>query len=105
MKLHLRLACVVVGSLAIVPALSMGQQFGRGGRGLSMPHSMNDANGNQWMIYPGGWCQIQGNQPIYSQGAMLTINGQQPQGNQPRLDEKSGEVVFENMKSAGFSVT
>ncbi len=38
---------------------------------------------------------------------MLLINGNQPNANnnQARIDEKTGEVVFENMAIAGFMVT
>src|SRR5687767_8416668 len=105
MKPSFRSACFVLALLSLPMTLSA-QQFGRGQR-LNMPHSMQDNGGNQWMIYPSGWCQIQGNQPIYSQGAMLMINGQQPnqRGNQARIDEKTGEVLFENMNAGGLVIT
>ena len=74
---------------------------------VQLPHQVPDSQGNQWMIYQGGWIQMQGNQPLYSQGAMIMINGNQPnfRGNQAKQDEKSGEIVFENMNTGGFSVT
>ena len=79
-----------------------------GGAGtINLPYQVMDSTGNQWMVYQGGWIQMQGNNPVYSQGAMLQINGNQPSGrnNQARIDEKTGEVVFENMQSGQFMVT
>ncbi len=72
-----------------------------------LPYTVSDSQGNAWMIYQGGWCQMQNNNPVYSQGAMLMINGGQPngRGNTARLDEKTGEIVFENMNCNGFLVT
>src|SRR5918994_3737307 len=74
---------------------------------VQLPHTVSDAQGNQWMIYQGGWIQMQGNQPLYSQGAVLHINGNQPshRGNQAKLDEKTGEIVLENINSGQFSLT
>jgi hypothetical protein len=74
---------------------------------VQLPHNVSDSQGNQWMIYQGGWIQMQGNQPLYSQGAVIQINNNQPnfRGNQAKQDEKTGEVIFENMNVAGFSVT
>src|SRR5689334_19435413 len=74
---------------------------------VQLPHNVSDSQGNQWMIYQGGWIQMQGNQPLYSQGAVLQINGNQPnfRGNQAKQDEKTGEIVFENMNAGGFGVT
>jgi hypothetical protein len=73
----------------------------------NLPYSVNDGTGNQWMIYPGGWLQIQGNQSLYSQGGMLLINGNQlaARNNQARLDDKTGELVMENLQATGYSVT
>src|SRR5438552_3074168 len=66
---------------------------------VNLPYNLNDNAGNSWMIYQGGWLQEQGNQQIFSQGAMLMINGNQPQvrNNQARIDEKTGEIIFEKM--------
>lgn len=74
---------------------------------VNLPYSVNDNAGNQWFIYQGGWVQMQGNNPVYSQAAMLQINGNQPsmRNNQARIDEKTGEVLFENMQAQGFLVT
>ena len=59
------------------------------------------------MIYQGGWIQMQGNQPLYSQGGIIQINNNQPnfRGNQAKQDEKTGEIVFENMNVGGFNIT
>src|SRR6185369_4561943 len=72
-----------------------------------LPYSVNDSTGNQWMVYPGGWVQMQGNQPLFSQGGMLQINGNQPnfRNNMARLDDKTGEVIFENLNANGLQIT
>ncbi|HEV2296030.1 MAG TPA: hypothetical protein VGR35_19450 [Tepidisphaeraceae bacterium] len=74
---------------------------------VNLPYPVSDNAGNQWFVYQGGWLQQQGNNQIYSQGAQLQINGQQPSGrnNQARLDEKTGEVIFENMNAQALQVT
>jgi hypothetical protein len=74
---------------------------------VSLPYQIPDASGNIWMIYHSGWLQMQGNQPIYSQAAMLMINNAQPgnRTNQARLDEKTGEVILENMQAGPFTIT
>lgn len=74
---------------------------------VNLPYYVQDTRGNQWRIYQGGWVQQQGNQPIYSQGAQITINGNQPQmnNNQGRVDEKTGELVLENLNAQGLLVT
>ena len=76
-----------------------------------LPYRANDADGNQWVVQNGGWLQQTGNMPIYSQGGMIMINGNQPTpgaapGNAPvRVDEKTGELVFERMNLNGILVT
>jgi hypothetical protein len=84
-----------------------GVVVGGGGVINNLPYTVSDNAGNQWMIYHGGWIQQQGNNQLYSQGAMLQINGQQPAGrnNQARLDEKTGEILFENLTAQGLQVT
>src|SRR5687768_16439218 len=105
-----RLASIVVVTIVLAFApLTASAQLARvnAGGGVSLPFPMRDSGGNQWMIYPGGWCQIQGNQPIYGQGAMLMINGSQPgmRNNQARVDEKTGEVIMDGMNAGGMQVT
>src|SRR4051794_8300567 len=74
---------------------------------VRIPYTVNDNVGSQWMIYQGGWLRQQGNMPLYSQAAMLTVNGNQPQNNsnQARMDEKSGEIIFDETNSGGVMVT
>jgi hypothetical protein len=74
---------------------------------VNLPYSVQDNRGNQWRVYQGGWLQQQGNQPVYSQGAQITVNGNQPQmnNNQGRVDEKTGELVLENLNAQGLLVT
>ncbi len=74
---------------------------------ISLPYIVSDTQGNQWMVYQQGMLQMQGNAPVYSQGAMLTINGGQPgaQTNTGRIDDKTGELILENMNANGFVLT
>src|SRR5689334_7235730 len=115
MPRHHRVVCLafLVASLAF-PLIGSGQRnvFGRvirtaGGNMVSLPHQVTDSAGNPWAIYQGGWMQMQGNQQVYSQGAMLQINGQQVaiRSNQARLEDKTGEIIFENMNAGGFGIT
>ena len=117
MMSHRRLAVVVaLAFVAAVCAVSFdasAQLAVRGrrpvlpGGNVQLPHQVNDSQGNNWMIYQGGWIQMQGNQPLYSQGGIIQINNNQPQfrGNQAKQDEKTGEIVFENMNVGGFNIT
>jgi hypothetical protein len=77
------------------------------GGAVNLPFMVNDNKGNNWRVYQGGWIQQQGNQPLYSQGAQITVNGNPPNmnNNQARLDEKTGELIFENMDADGIAVT
>jgi hypothetical protein len=74
---------------------------------VPLPYSVADATGNQWMVYQVGYLQMQGNSPLYSQGATIQINGNQPnaRANTARLDDKTGEILFENLNCAGFQLT
>jgi hypothetical protein len=74
---------------------------------VNLPYMSNDALGNQWMVYQPGMLQMQGNTPVFSQAAVLMINGNQPSmnSNQGRIDDKTGELVLENMQAANFTVT
>ena len=79
---------------------------GAGGN-VNLPYTVADNSGTQWRIYQGGWLQQSGNMPLYSQGAMLMVNGNQANmnNNVARLDNETGEVVFENMQVQGYTVT
>src|SRR5262249_23307401 len=75
---------------------------------VNLPYTVNDNSGNQWVIYQQGWLRQQGNMPLFSQAAMLMINGNQPNSNNntpARLDDKTGEVVMENLNAVGVIVT
>jgi len=74
---------------------------------VNLPYQISDNSGNQWFFYQYGQFQQQGNMPVYSQGAMLQVNNQYPQArnNQARLDDKSGELIFENMAVGGVNLT
>lgn len=74
---------------------------------VNLPYTLNDNQGNQWMLYQGGWMRQQGNMPLYAQAAMIMINGNGvgSNTNQARTDEKTGEIIFENMNAAGINVT
>lgn len=118
LRLKQWMTIILVAALS-VEAMAQRQAFGRrvfpgGGGGnvgpggvVSLPFMVNDNQGNNWRLYQNGWLQQQGNMPLYSQGAMLMVNGNQPanNNNQARVDEKTGEVVFENMAVGGFMVT
>jgi hypothetical protein len=102
------LACILIGGFNGSAKQLLARPIRIMGPGATnLPYSVNDGAGNQWMIYPGGWLQIQGNQSLYSQGAMLMINGNQVgvRNNQARIDEKTGELVIESLQSNGFTVT
>src|SRR5262245_7449964 len=74
---------------------------------VNLPYVVNDNTGNQWMLYQSGWLRQQGNMPLYSQAATLLINGQHvgQQNNQARMDEKTGEVIFDALVAPNVAVT
>jgi len=76
---------------------------------VTLPQTVNDNLGNQWVIYPQGLLRQQGNMPLFGQAATLIVNGNQPNStnnvNQARLDEKTGEYILENMNAGGIMVT
>ena len=85
--------------------------FIRGGAGgpgtVGLPYMMQDASGNNYRVYQGGWFQQNNNMPLYSQGAMLTVDGANPNAtaNNARLDAKTGELIFDNLSANGCTVT
>ena len=112
--------CVVaLGSLCLTAHLSQAQDVRTGiirrtapgganpRGGQNLPYSTNDNDGNNWFVQSGGWLQSRGNMPIYQQGAMIMINGQQPNvpNNQARWDEKSGEMLIENLRAGQITLT
>jgi small nuclear ribonucleoprotein (snRNP)-like protein len=75
---------------------------------INLPYQQQDTAGVNWMINPNGMLQEQQNgNNFYSQGATIMVNGNQPQNNrnQARIDEKTGEVVFEGMNANNITVT
>ncbi len=98
MKLN-RLIVPAVLLLVGMPALAQ--------KSVPLPYTVPDNMGNQWRVYQYGYLQQSGNQPLYSQAAMLMLNGNQPQSRDRtgKLDEKTGELILENMISQNFSVT
>src|SRR6476469_1659600 len=103
------------GALAqrMVMARSMpGNQPGPGGM-VNLPWMSNDGKGQMWRVYQNGALQNQGPTPnggntqTFSQAALLLINGNNPQMqiNQGKLDEKTAELILENMQGPGYTVT
>ena len=74
---------------------------------VNLPYITGDAQGNQWMVYGPGNVQMQGNSPTFGQAGQLTVNNMQPMSsnNIARLDEKTGEVILENMTAGTLVVT
>ena len=80
-------------------------RFNRGGGNGGLPATGSDGHGNTWMIYQ-PWCiQSQSNMPIYGQTANIQLlNGQSPNvngNNSAHVDDKTGELVLENMTLGG----
>jgi hypothetical protein len=75
---------------------------------VTLPYRVGDNLGNQWWVYQNGAIRQDGNLSLYSQGAMLLVNGNniQPTVNQGKMDEKTGELIIENMNAQnGVMVT
>lgn len=74
---------------------------------ITLPYTSADGAGTQWMIYQQGWFRQQGNMPLFSQASMMTINGNgvSAASNQARMDEKTGEVIIENLNFNGVTAT
>src|SRR5262245_49788152 len=106
--MHPRISTLMLILLGLsVPAYAQRAVAVRAPGTVTLPQTINDNSGNQWIIYQQGLMRQQGNMPLFGQAAMLTINGNQPSSNnnQARLDEKTGEYILENMNSAGLQVT
>lgn len=112
---HCAKAAAVIAILAFTATAGFAQvRFRHGGMqapgpggAVNLPYLFNDNAGNMWRVYQNGWMQQQGNMPLFSQGAVLAINGNQPgqPNNQARLDEKTGELIIDNMQVNGLNVT
>jgi hypothetical protein len=79
----------------------------RGANGsVALPYQATDGHGDTWMVYQPAMIQMQGNFPVYQQAATITISGNQPNmSTQPRLDEKTGELIMENLQAGNFTLT
>src|SRR5258707_9489696 len=66
---------------------------------VNLPYTSGDIQGSQWIVYQPGMIRMQGNMPVFAVAGQLLINGNQPnmQNNQARMDDKTGEVILENM--------
>jgi hypothetical protein len=99
---------LVLSAAPVAPAQVRRNRPGATPGTVTLPYSAADNQGNQWMIYQAGWLQQQGNMPLYSQSAVLTVNGNGNQNNRAnqmaRLDDKTGEVIFDNLTFAGVTV-
>jgi hypothetical protein len=74
--------------------------------GVNLPYTVGDGKGQSWIVYQPSTIQMQGNFPVYQQAATITIGGQQPQmQTAPRMDDKTGELVMENLQVGGFVLT
>jgi hypothetical protein len=74
---------------------------------VPLPYIANDNSGNSWVLQQYGWLQQQGNQPIFQQIGVFEINGNQINANvnQARQDEKTGEIIIENISVNGLQCT
>jgi hypothetical protein len=100
-------AALLVGLLCSVQLHAQARSGnGTGTRQVSLPYNVQDSNGNRWVIYQQGMLRQQGN-PLYSQGAIASIggNGFSSSGNQARIDEKTGELLVENLQVNNVQLT
>jgi hypothetical protein len=74
---------------------------------VSLPYQVGDGHGQSWLVYQAATIQMQGNFPVYQQAGAVTVNGQQPniQPPQARIDEKTNELVMENLQAGQFIFT
>jgi hypothetical protein len=85
-----------------------GMVGGAGGGSNMLPATGSDGHGNTWMVYQPSYLQSQSSFPVYGQTANLQVNGQQPSfpGNTlGRVDDKTGELVMDNLQAGTFTVT
>jgi hypothetical protein len=83
-------------------------RFMRGAGAGTLPATGSDGHGNTWMVYQPSGLQCQSNMPVYGQTANLTINGQSPQQagvNAAHVDDKTGELVLDNMQVGTVSLS
>lgn len=99
---------MAVGLVLVSTGVALGQGK-QGTRSVTLPFNLTDNVGNQWLIYGNGMVQQQGgNAPVFAQLAQVTVNGANinMRGNQQgKVDEKTGELLLENLVAGGVSVT
>lgn len=78
-------------------------------RATQLPMNVTDNAGNQWMVYANGMVQQQGgNAPVFAQLGNLSVNGgsiPNRGGVQAMVDDRTGEVLIENLSAGGVTVT
>jgi hypothetical protein len=111
---RLRLVFAAMLAIVFIQCITASAQLVRGprvprrnGNGtVALPYQVSDGHGDTWMVYQPSMIQMQGNFPVYQQAAAITIGGNQPNMmNQPRLDDKTGELILDNLQVGGFVLT
>jgi hypothetical protein len=79
----------------------------RGAAGtVNFPYQVSDGKGETWIVYQPSTIQMQANFPIYQQAAAITVSGNQPNmQTAPRIDDKTGELIMDNLQVGGFVLT
>jgi hypothetical protein len=97
---------VLIASLSCIASAGAQARDPGGSRIVNLPFNMADNSGNRWMIYQQGMLRQQGN-ALFSQGAVLMINGSSmaASSNQGRIDDKSGELVIDNLQTGTIQVS
>lgn len=77
---------------------------------VPIPYQFSDNQGAQWMLYANGVLQNQGGNNVFGQlGQMQVNNGGMGMtvrnGQTAKVDEKSGEIILENINVGGLQVT
>jgi hypothetical protein len=101
-------ASISIGLLLAIAGSSQAQirRVPRRAGGVNFPYTIADGKGETWMVYQPSTIQMQGNFPVYQQAATITIAGQQPNVQTgPRIDDKTGELIMENLQVGGFVLT
>ncbi len=77
------------------------------GTSVTLPYNLADSSGGNWTIFQNGAFRQQGNVQLYGQGAILMVNGNNvtANNNTARFDDKTNELVIENMAGQGCTVT
>jgi hypothetical protein len=99
-------ACLL---LLLLPAPALAQRAPEVARTVALPFNLSDNAGLQWMVYGNGMLQHQGNNPVFAQLATLAVNGNSSPmmrgGQNAKQDEKTGELLLENISMAGVTVS